>query len=278
MDHDQSMECLNEVSAVIDEDISRLEYLMLDKTLALNPIRTEHYCRSQAHRRVTELHQKAVKASESGKTCLGHVYSASGYRQEGERWPFRLDWALIEVEESRAAANKVRLKKHSLTSRTNKDQGQIPLCDKANFPVDKNLTDLCPGYQRDSLLGDHMYKFGRTTKGTEGLHGIFAAFYHLPDVEYDGEYPVSLATYEQEILMPDCSGEPFAQAGDAGSLVFTAEAEFAGLGFGGNTVARATYYTPRETVFKDILRITGAKKIRMPLEPYVGVRQESCSL
>ena len=123
-----------------------------------------------------------------------------------------------------------------------------------------------------------MYKFGRTTRGTEGIHGIFAAVYHHQGVEYDpydDPYPAYVVSYEQQILMSDRFGEPFAQVGDAGSLVFAADAEFVGLVTGGNTANGATYYTRRETLFKDIMRITGAKEIRLPLESYVGDRGAS---
>ena len=179
MDHDESALLLNKISAMVENGTSQLGNMRLDDTMDSTKIRTKHHCRSQAHRRITELRQNALEASKSGKTYLGHVYAASGYRQARERWSLRLDWALIEIEESRAAASKVRLKEHSpAITRINQHQGQNTLCDRAGFPVDKSVTDLCPGYQKDCVWGKDIYKFGRTTKGTEGKHGIFSVIYH----------------------------------------------------------------------------------------------------
>ena len=109
-----------------------------------------------------------------------------------------------------------------------------------------------------------MIKCGRTTGWTEGLiNGIDE--YHFDDrgnPNPDGTYPRAVS---HNPLVLSQSRSPFAEKGDSGAFVLNELGKLVGIVIGGSSVGDHSFMTSINDIFDDIIRITGAKAVRLLL-------------
>lgn len=70
------------------------------------------------------------------------------------------------------------------------------------------------------------------------------------------------STYEHAIATSR-NGNPFSKEGDSGALIFDNDGGVIGLLFGGCPRKHTSYFTPIESVFADIKKVTGAMDVRI---------------
>ncbi|KFY19467.1 hypothetical protein V493_07949 [Pseudogymnoascus sp. VKM F-4281 (FW-2241)] len=178
---------------------------------------------------------KLIKSLDEIAThgSLGQVKFASGYRVTPTN--YRMDWALIELNPA------------------------LPV--KNHLPTDRELQAECchgsPEYisaegatvtgTSTSLRSKWYGKVGRTSQGSGGERGPIKRAIAWDDGSISHEY---------EFKCLD-SYKPFAQLGDAGSLVFNLEKEWAGLLIAADRSSGIGYVTPVYELLRDIEEVTG---------------------
>ena len=116
-----------------------------------------------------------------------------------------------------------------------------------------------PGSERSTLI-----KCGRTTGWTEGLINSIDQ-YHFDDCanpNLDGSYPRAVS---QNPLVLSRSRSPFAEKGDSGAFVLNELGKLVGIVIGGSTTGDHSFMTLIDDIFEDIIHLTGAKAVRLPL-------------
>lgn len=100
---------------------------------------------------------------------------------------------------------------------------------------------------REPLLGEPVFKVGRTTQVTSGR--VIATDVGDFPVEYDG----TSIYFDEQILIQGDRGAVFSEAGDSGSLIIAAADYHAvGLLFAGNKSTKHTIASPLERVLSEI--------------------------
>ncbi|KAJ9266640.1 hypothetical protein DTO195F2_1163 [Paecilomyces variotii] len=183
---------------------------------------------------------------------LGHVFSASGYRDEPvttikhSSLTTCLDWALIQVRPQRAStANEV------LAYGT-------PVI---NLPMDPRASSLILSSSWAGPIphGAPLFKAGRTTGYSVGeYNGLHSAVLAMKFVNGEWEKHTTL-----EHSMCGRHGNWFSQEGDSGALIFNDERAVVGMVFGGNKLRSISYFTHIVDLFNDIKKMTGATKVRI---------------
>ncbi|OXV06241.1 hypothetical protein Egran_05991 [Elaphomyces granulatus] len=182
------------------------------------------------------------------KHLLGHVFSASGYREAGvatirSDTPTILDWALISPRPWRSRSDNAILNYGS-------PPPSMPL------PPDLRLVN----WDDQDLKGvTKVYKAGRSTGYTAGEYS------HLNTVSiatvFENGKPKPKITTEHSIT--GRHGQPFSLKGDSGAFVFTQSGEVIGVVFAGHEQRPVTYFTHIADVFSDIKQKTGATEVRI---------------
>ncbi|EEH11736.1 predicted protein [Histoplasma capsulatum G186AR] len=177
---------------------------------------------------------------------LGKVYAASGYRQSNS---MAVDWALIEVDESRITSNKLP-----------KAGGDLPPKYVISFLA---MGENVPGVA--SIEPDmEVFKIGRSTGFTAGrLGGIESSTLHSWVQDEMGAWVEEVESKTYTIFTNKKFNYEFGTRGDYGSFVLDSYGNFAGLYFGGTTDLRGVgFFTSADDLIMDIKRVTEAKDVR----------------
>ncbi|KAK2749585.1 hypothetical protein FQN57_005807 [Myotisia sp. PD_48] len=156
----------------------------------------------------------------------------------------QLDWALIQVDPSRVARNKIP-----------------PIGSVAKHKVAFENELLLPFYRP---LRDHqkLCKVGRTTGYTVGeFSGLKPAL--LPSGFYDDNGSSIMEETFEHLITPMKGDSGFSKPGDTGAAVFDERCQFVGLLFAGCTSTGGSYFIPVDRLFEDIKRYLRATAVRM---------------
>ncbi|KAK2804659.1 hypothetical protein FQN50_006498 [Emmonsiellopsis sp. PD_5] len=245
-DHQSHIQSLNEE---IDRENRHIENLE-EKLNAGDPVIPKDLeIQGQREARVKYLlkyRDRVERFVSSGENYLGHIFSASGFRTTQEALPATLDWALTKVKKARNGINKFP------------PSGKFTF--KSRFLTFENCRLLSP-YPGAPKPNEHLYKLGRTTEFTEGNYSLLKSILLPSDYQRN---QIQKETYEHAIVGKN--HKSFSRPGDCGAVIFDLYCNFVGLLFAGNCGSNATYFTPAETLFEDIRKITGALDVRIPDE------------
>ncbi|OAX81324.1 hypothetical protein ACJ72_04333 [Emergomyces africanus] len=177
---------------------------------------------------------------------LGKVYAASGYRQSNSR---AVDWALIEVDESRITGNKLP-----------KAGGDLPPKYVITFPATAENVSGVASIEPDMRV----FKIGRSTGFTVGrLGGTDSTNLHSWVQDETGTWAEEVESKTYTIFTNKKFNSEFGTRGDSGSFLLDSNGNFAGLYFGGTTDLRGVgFFTGADDLITDIKRVTEAKDVR----------------
>ncbi|KAF3480734.1 uncharacterized protein GIQ15_06081 [Arthroderma uncinatum] len=201
------------------------------------------YERQQAA--INEIEDTIWAATSFGqqKRHLGSVFAASGFKTSPQK--NILDWALIDVEDSRITSNEIP-----------PDGGVSP-----DF-----FTTYCPPQPIMSgttsvAEGNHVFKIGRRTGFTAGIvNGIKLCDLQGWVTNSQGQKECVRGT---ALLILPHACETFGDPGDSGSFVMDGQGRFVGLYFGGDRERNAGLVTEAPNLFEDIKKVTGCRDVRI---------------
>lgn len=107
-----------------------------------------------------------------------------------------------------------------------------------------------------------VFKLGRSTGWTEGQYDDLLAA-HLEVMDENGNKYIE-DTKEHSVI--GLKGEPFSIDGDSGAFVFDRALALVGMVFSGHSSRKRRYITSCDDLFRDIMEITGALDIRVPIQ------------
>ncbi|KAI9811146.1 MAG: hypothetical protein M1827_005597 [Pycnora praestabilis] len=173
-----------------------------------------------------------------------------------------MDWAIITVNPSRVGYNRLFPKDDLLA--TQKDNPTL------STATDHPVSGFCPiefGAEVHSVARSSGYQSGRIS-GARGL----VSFKYNDKVRRTAEYFV---IKDEHQTTDHWNNEGMGQPGDSGSwVVQKSNNRLCGQVWGRNITCgsgdRITYITPVIEIFEDILRITGAKSIELPVDRHPG--------
>ncbi|EEP81066.1 predicted protein [Uncinocarpus reesii 1704] len=196
---------------------------------------------------------------DSGAPYLRHVYAGSGYREKPilrenhSDYEAIMDWALIDVEDSRVGDNNITI------------HGTPIFHAIHHLTTLRNWDVIRPLVSNEDSGTDDLYKVGRSTRFTAGRYNGIKSAHVATKINEHGEQETKV-TMEHAIV--GISGR-FSNPGDSGSFVFTRYGEVIGMIFGGHTQGPISYMTHISDLFDDIKAITGCIGVRIYAKRYV---------
>ncbi|PHH77701.1 hypothetical protein CDD80_307 [Ophiocordyceps camponoti-rufipedis] len=196
-------------------------------------------------RRQSSLAQKLAFFDE-GKNKMGKLWAASGIVvKDTASGPKRLDWALIDVEQSRQGHNLLP----TGNLKTFFDTEVLP-----HHLGGRCLRNPEPNTTLASIVeGEQLYKIGTITGATKGVFNEFKTCIRSDPSSY---LPLPGEESQEYTIFGS-----FAKPGDSGSIVFKGSGEAVGLLWGGKGVHQTsepfTFVTPLDDVFAHIKEVSG---------------------
>ncbi|KAK2770476.1 hypothetical protein FQN53_005535 [Emmonsiellopsis sp. PD_33] len=237
-DHESHVKREDQRIDALNRQIEKVKNQIKDGDFVIPSELENHKLRVAKLEDVKKEKDRVEKFISLGQHNLGHVFTAPGFRTTQGKLPSQLDWALIRVKKARNGINK------------------IPPSGSVGPFENRRLR-----YPSVPNADEPLYKIGRTTGFKEGKYSILKSVL-LPSGHLDAQQnPIEKETYEHVITGVTTK---FSQPGDSGAVIFDQFCNFIGLLFAGSFETNATYFTPAETLFEDIKKMTGALDVRIP--------------
>lgn len=127
-------------------------------------------------------------------------------------------------------------------------------------PPKFNLPNETIQVTRDPVDEMRVFKLGRTIGWTQGCYSNLESA-HLEAADGEGNEQVET----MEHLVTGVGGEPFSMEGDSGAFIFDRALALVGMLFSSHNNRKVTYMTSCKDLLADIMEVTGATDIRIPV-------------
>ncbi|CZR63012.1 uncharacterized protein PAC_12909 [Phialocephala subalpina] len=242
----------------------------------------------QANITVFENRIRRLQELKSNGLNIGYIYKTSGIRVrdpvpgEDREKPYKLDWALIKMENSTRIPSQGDLvnevPSYALLRETNVPQ--YVTAAGLEEGVGSLTSEELPEYLKRGLSYEEIHnkqsaaenkyakyvvwKCGRTSHFTYGLSMDIHSSVKWTDE--DKLNPLISEEWGIKDSIPD-GASSFSKNGDSGSFVWDTDGYVAGLCWGGKFETFLTYVTPMEIVLEDIKKVCGAQEVRLVAMP-----------